>query len=594
MESENNNKFYKKKEKIYKDMNYSYNDEILQKEKSDILPYADENKKNSKVYIKLDPEYLENNYKKAEQYFSNYNQNKTNTYNPNYTDNKYINSEKVFKKKALYFKKKPDINSPVKNSDIYLIYNNNSVNINPKKSSINENKTVSPIKKYIEKKNFNFYINNGINHKRYRNSNLDEENYINKSLELSRLNNRNINNYLNDSKTFQTQRNKDFPYLNIYQKKMITIFVQIIKKIIEKNIKRNILNSFFNKIKGDNFKNEENKNKTKFKKINTKYNEYKNIINNYVKNISKNEKELNNNNEEPKYNSQRNNNSLINQKTEDDIKKLKFKEMQKKYGKIYERKKNLNNPNNYKNYMLRKTKTQNTFVKPQNTKNEEILNEPIIFKTKLLNSKLLKNRKKFSQINLSQDFNNIDSYRNENKINMKREETQPKNDNKIIVKKVKINKRLSNSLKRENRNNKKEETYEIYNIKNIITPDKRLYVFINYITLYHKKKSGENSLSYYDEDLLQVSNQDNFHIYGINNKNPKNKTKLNNYFLKNLKKLSEIKEEPNDNILASGIKNTPKNKINTNIEKGIVKLELFSNNLKKEIIKNSINNKVKK
>ena len=66
MESENNNKFYKKKEKIYKDMNYSYNDEILQKEKSDILPYADENKKNSKVYIKLDPEYLENNYKKAE------------------------------------------------------------------------------------------------------------------------------------------------------------------------------------------------------------------------------------------------------------------------------------------------------------------------------------------------------------------------------------------------------------------------------------------------------------------------------------------------------------------------------------------------
>lgn len=574
----NNNKFYTKKENIFKDSKYMVNNETLKKEKTDILPYNEKHKKNSKIYIKLDPEYLENNYKKAEQY--NYNANKTYTYNPNYNDNNNLQSEKIFKKKSLYLKKKADINSPVKINVKYLNYNNNTIsNINYKKNSFNENRTLSPIKKYIEKKNFNFYINNGVINKRNRRDNLDEEIFINKSLELNRLNNRNMTNYLNDSKTFHTQRNNDITFLNIYQKKMIIIFVQIINKIIEKNKIRSILNLFFNQLKRDIFNNVKNKNKSKYQKINTKYNEYKNIMNKYAKNIFKDKTELNNNNKENNSDIKINNKTLKIKNNDINIKK-KLKEMQKKYGKIYQRKKNnLNKAFNYNKYILRKTKTQNTFVKSNDIKNNEILNEKNILKYKLLNNKLLKSRRELIQINLSQDFHINDNYINKNIFNelsnsidyskekyyTKREKTKPKNENKVINLKLKINKRLNESTKRENKNNKNYEIYEIYNIKNIITPDKRLYVFIKYIALHNdKRQRKERLINSYDIDSFRISNQDSFIIYGIN-KNSNIKNQLNINFFKNIKKLSEIEEDPNDIIFASANKDEQKTNIIKNI-----------------------------
>ena len=78
MDSEINNKVYQKKENKYK---YYYsnrdkdNNNRIYKTKTDILPNNLKYEQEPKIYIKLDPEYLENNYKKAEKKYNNYNNN---------------------------------------------------------------------------------------------------------------------------------------------------------------------------------------------------------------------------------------------------------------------------------------------------------------------------------------------------------------------------------------------------------------------------------------------------------------------------------------------------------------------------------------
>ena len=589
MDSEINNKVYQKKENKYK---YYYsnrdkdNNNRIYKTKTDILPNNLKYEQEPKIYIKLDPEYLENNYKKAEKKYNNYN-----------------NNNKIFNKQ-------------------YLNNINNSVdNDNRRQNSYNDNNNnnkeyiaMSPIKKYIEKKNFNIYLGEGKkagnqNDKSNINS-MNDEIYVNKSVDLNYpKNNRYIDNNANDSESFrssQTQGNKNIAYLNIniYQKKMIIIFAQIINKIIQKNKRRYIFKIFVNNM--SKIKSTYNK---KFQKKNTKYNEYKNIINNYVKannnnyNDSSNNELINkmkNRNKGPII-QRNNNNNLKFQKTDNDIKRLK--ELQKKYAQIYEKKKNSNsnisNDFKYRNYILRKTKTQSIFnknnlynkTKQNNNLHDvtEILNElNEKKKAKLLKNKLIRNIKDSPQTSLRRKFN---PYINVNKSqtfypmpNLEESEETPSknkniNNNQIIVKKLKITPKLSKNIKKDNIINKNEEIYKVYNIKDIVTRDKRLYVYINYITLYNKRKEDENSMYYYDNSLLKISNEININIYRLN----KNKKRLKRYILKNYNNLSKIEEE-------SYSRGNEKMIINNDIEKGILKLEKYKNKLKNETIKKSIIN----
>lgn len=592
MDSEINNRYYQKKENKYKYLDSNkHKNNIVYKSKADILPYNIKYyKQEPKVYIKLDPEYLENNYKNAE--------------------NKYLKNQN-------------DLYSPEKDDNKYNNYINTSENDNRKISSYNddnnkENKTMSPIKKYIEKKNFNFYLNKGMKTKNQNQSdnyknNVNEENYVNKSVDFNySKNNRYIdnNNIDNDSiRSSQTQRkNLDSFNINIYQKKMIIIFIQIINKIIKKNKRRNILKIFLNILKKNNPNIEEKNNyNKKFKKKNTKYNEYKNIINNYVKTNNNNNESFNNkknelinrmkNRNKESINQRNNNNNLKFQKTENDLKRLK--ELQKKYEQIYEKKKNSTNISNdykYRNYILRKNKTQNTFTQNnlyKSTQNNylnditEILNEKM--KAKLLKNKLIRNIKDSPQTSLRRKFNPyINNQKSQTFYTMpnleESEETPSKrnniNDNKIIIKKLKITPKLGKNIKKDNIINKNEEIYKIYNIKDIETPDKRLYVFINYITLYNKKKY-ENNMNYYDNNLLKISNEINIDVYGINES--KKKYRFNRYPIKKSKNLSKIEEE-------SYSRGNDKSKNDNDIEKGILKLEKYKNKLKSETIKKNIIN----
>ena len=591
MASQINNNYYQKKENKYKYINSNKDkNNNIYKTKTDILPYNLKYKQEPKIYIKLDPEYLENNYKKAEK---KYLKNQNDLYSPTKDNNRYNNNNYL--------------NNTVDNNNRRI----NSFNNNNK-----ENKTISPIKKYIEKKNFNFYLNKGIKAQNQNDNNkndinnIKEENYANKSVDLNySKNNRYIdnNNIDTDSiRSSQTQRKYlDSFNINIYQKKMIIIFTQIINRIMQRNKRKNILKIFLNNIKKyytDNKEENDNYNK-KFQKKNTKYNEYKNIIDNYVKTNNNNDSSNKNNelinkmkNRKEPINQRNNNNNLKLQKTENDIRRLK--ELQKKYAQIYKKKKNDSNISNdykYRNYILRKTKTQNIFNNNKlykSTQNNylndisQILSEKK--KAKLLKSKLIRNIKDSPHTSFRKKYN---PYMNNQKSqafytmpNLEESEETPTksnniNNNKIIVKKLKITPRLSKNIKKENIIKKNEEIYKIYNIKDIVTMDKRLYVYINYITLYNKKKEDENSMNYYDNNLLKISNEININIYGLN----KNKSRLNRYLLKIPKNLCKIEEES----YSRGNENM---KINNDIEKGILKLEKYKNNLKNEIIKKSIIN----
>ena len=591
MASQINNNYYQKKENKYKYINSNKDkNNNIYKTKTDILPYNLKYKQEPKIYIKLDPEYLENNYKNAEK---KYLKNQNDLYSPTKDNNRYNNNNYL--------------NNTVDNNNRRI----NSFNNNNK-----ENKTISPIKKYIEKKNFNFYLNKGIKAQNQNDNNkndinnVKEENYANKSVDLNySKNNRYIdnNNIDTDSiRSSQTQRKYlDSFNINIYQKKMIIIFTQIINRIMQRNKRKNILKIFLNNIKKyytDNKEENDNYNK-KFQKKNTKYNEYKNIIDNYVKTNNNNDSSNKNNelinkmkNRKEPINQRNNNNNLKLQKTENDIRRLK--ELQKKYAQIYKKKKNESNISNdykYRNYILRKTKTQNIFNNNKlykSTQNNylndisQILSEKK--KAKLLKSKLIRNIKDSPHKSFRKKYN---PYMNNQKSqafytmpNLEESEETPTksnniNNNKIIVKKLKITPRLSKNIKKENIIKKNEEIYKIYNIKDIVTMDKRLYVYINYITLYNKKKEDENSMNYYDNNLLKISNEININIYGLN----KNKSRLNRYLLKIPKNLCKIEEES----YSRGNENM---KINNDIEKGILKLEKYKNNLKNEIIKKSIIN----
>ena len=188
---------------------------------------------NNKVYIKLDPEQFERNYKNNEsktiqvndEINTSYHRNLFNTINSN-------NNNKIFKKS--FYLRNSNNNSFIRNN-INNTINGNNYTIDSYQDKNKDYRKYSPIRKYIERTNFNFYINNDT-----QGNNISQKiPNVNNTLEYKIINNKYlINNSKrminNNFKINQSFKNNDIPTLNIYRQKMITIFVNIINKVILK------------------------------------------------------------------------------------------------------------------------------------------------------------------------------------------------------------------------------------------------------------------------------------------------------------------------------------------------------------------------
>ena len=194
--------------------------------------------------------------------------------------------------------------------------------------------------------------------------------------------------------------------------------------------------------------------------------------------------------------------------------------MQKKYGTIYSTKKKqtLSFEDKIKNYINQKT-IEST---PSINKDNHIPRKKIIFKHKIKKSKNLSNiiseeRKKNENINENDKSNNT---LKSNK-SMKRKKRLDSNSSS------KSYKTLSDFR----------NIYNIYIIKNIITSDKRLFVYIKYINLDNFKNKKKNA---YTKDILEISEIMNINI----NRNKNMKSNI----IKHKKKLSKIEEETDDKL----------------------------------------------
>ena len=498
------------------------------------------------------------------------------TYIPfNVINNNISTNDRIYQK-YFYINQR---NTPLNN------YKTNHANTTIRFNSQNKNKVQqnenarSPIPDIIENENFDFYIKERLNNNRRKN--LEETNFMNKTTGFKFLNNNmEINNrtnfsgfYNGNEKDIILKQNTHKNYLNIYRNKIAKNFVRIINKIIEEKKMKNIFQYFLNNLKKiyyikgikPNYLN------PKYDKEDSKYNEYKDMIYNYIKskddlsnskiyNILKPEDKMKFNtiNANRKNNSKfkikeenysSNNTSILSEKKSQI---QKFKLMQKKYGKIYEKKRNesISFEDRIKNYINSKTIESTS----SNNADNNIKRRKIVFKH-LKRKDKINHRLNFIEEktdNTKNDINNI-NINNSNNINKSKNKPVNIHKNVIISKKNKFDSQSSNksfiSI------SDKKSIYKIYIIKNIITSDKRLYVNINYINLNnHNKKSG-NKL--YNNDALEISDTIDINYLG-------GKANKNNLYI-HMKKLSKIDEENDE-------------KINTNLSMSIKD----ENNLKKE------------
>ena len=358
--------------------------------------------------------------------------------------------------------------------------------------------------------------------------------YNNKSRLYSASKSDNLN--LNDYQLYLRQNSKF--YLSIYRNKLIKVFVKNINKIIENNKKKQIIKRFFNNLKNNYNRKSIRTNyfNNKYIQSDQKYNEYKDMIYNYIK--SKNDLPMSeiynmlrpkdkfffntiNKKDNDKKNKQRdksskNSSGILPKKIEIE----KFKKLQKKYGTIYSTKKKqtLSFEDKIKNYINQKT----IETTPSINKDNHIPRKKIIFKHKIKKSKNLSNiiseeRKKNENINENDKSNNT---LKSNK-SMKRKKRLDSNSSS------KSYKTLSDFR----------NVYNIYIIKNIVTSDKRLFVYIKYINLDNYKNKKKNA---YTKDMLEISEIMNINI----NRNKNMKSNI----IKHKKKLSKIEEETDDKL----------------------------------------------
>ena len=269
-------------------------------------------------------------------------------------------------------------------------------------------------------------------------------------------------------------------------------------------------------------------------------------------------------------NNSKNNSSRVSLKTSE---LQRFRQLQKKYGKIYEKKRNesISFEDKIKNYINQKTIDSTS----SNNTDKDILRKNIIFKRVRKNNKDIKKMNKTEEKGNNYNTSSNDIINKNSNIKYIKEYK-----NKPILKQKRMNSQSSYKSIKSLSDNK--NIYKIYIIKNIVSSDKRIFVNINYINLSNNEEKRDKK--FYSNNMLEISDINEINYIGnncIKNNNAKHK-----------KKLSKIEEEIDDKInsnLSLSIKENNNNK-NTTKKKQEKKEEANPKSMKRIINNNRINN----
>ena len=569
-------------------MKDSFNDKnfIIFKTRSQIF----NNKKNSRMQQKdlnqVNNSFTNKNFFQFRNYFNQYNSNSQegSNYIPfNIINNNMLSNDTIYQKYYYINQRNNQMNIYQKNNNVNKTYFRNFKNENKLNNQYERRK--SP---FIKNINLGYLKNENLKIK--KRSNLNENNFMNKTVRPYFLNrtlssfdekpkfySMNIMDKLNSKETQLSFRQKSKKYLNIYRDQLVKIFVKNINKIIDKIKKRELMRKFYNNMKRIYYEKRYKTNylNDKYNQSNAKYNEYKNMIYNYIKsksdlsitsmyNIlkSKDRKKHNSTNKKNMKNYKTNGKSdgnLDEKKEKNQIERLK--KLQKKYGKIYmEKKREISFEGKINKYVNQKTIENTSSKTPDNDLPRNKFNL------------IRENKKNFSEIFLKEKERNVNLQTEIYPYMIHKSPEIIENKIKNMHKRKKRTNSLTSNKSYNNLTNFK-NIYNVYITKNIVTSDKKLFVNIKYISLDNFKSTK----AFFPNKVLKISKL--VKINYIGNNNIKKHIKIHN------KKLSEIEEEIDEKINSNLSLSKRENKY---LEKGEKTEKKIIKSIKGNINKNNI------
>ena len=569
-------------------MKDSFNDKnfIIFKTRSQIF----NNKKNSRMQQKdlnqVNNSFTNKNFFQFRNYFNQYNSNSQegSNYIPfNIINNNILSNDTIYQKYYYINQRNNQMNIYQKNNNVNKTYFRNFKNENKLNNQYERRK--SP---FIKNINLGYLKNENLKIK--KRSNLNENNFMNKTVRPYFLNrtlssfyekpkfySMNIMDKLNSKETQLSFRQKSKKYLNIYRDQLVKIFVKNINKIIDKIKKRELMRKFYNNMKRIYYEKRYKTNylNDKYNQSNAKYNEYKNMIYNYIKSKSdlsitsmynilkpKDRKKHNSTNKKNMKNYKTNGKSdgnLDEKKEKNQIERLK--KLQKKYGKIYmEKKREISFEGKINKYVNQKTIENTSSKTPDNDLPRNKFNL------------IRENKKNFSEIFLKGKERNVNLQTEIYPYMIHKSPEIIENKIKNMHKRKKRTNSLTSNKSYNNLTNFK-NIYNIYITKNIVTLDKKLFVNIKYISLDNFKSTK----AFFPNKVLKISKL--VKINYIGNNNIKKHIKIHN------KKLSEIEEEIDEKINSNLSLSKRENKY---LEKGEKTEKKIIKSIKGNINKNNI------
>ena len=569
-------------------MKDSFNDKnfIIFKTRSQIF----NNKKNSRMQQKdlnqVNNSFTNKNFFQFRNYFNQYNSNSQegSNYIPfNIINNNILSNDTIYQKYYYINQRNNQMNIYQKNNNVNKTYFRNFKNENKLNNQYERRK--SP---FIKNINLGYLKNENLKIK--KRSNLNENNFMNKTVRPYFLNrtlssfdekpkfySMNIMDKLNSKETQLSFRQKSKKYLNIYRDQLVKIFVKNINKIIDKIKKRELMRKFYNNMKRIYYEKRYKTNylNDKYNQSNAKYNEYKNMIYNYIKSKSdlsitsmynilkpKDRKKHNSTNKKNMKNYKTNGKSdgnLDEKKEKNQIERLK--KLQKKYGKIYmEKKREISFEGKINKYVNQKTIENTSSKAPDNDLPRNKFNL------------IRENKKNFSEIFLKEKERNVNLQTEIYPYMIHKSPEIIENKIKNMHKRKKTTNSLTSNKSYNNLTNFK-KIYNIYITKNIVTSDKKLFVNIKYISLDNFKSTK----AFFPNTVLKISKL--VKINYIGNNNIKKHIKIHN------KKLSNIEEEIDEKINSNLSLSKRENKY---LEKGEKTETKIIKSIKGNINKNNI------
>ena len=569
-------------------MKDSFNDKnfIIFKTRSQIF----NNKKNSRMQQKdlnqVNNSFTNKNFFQFRNYFNQYNSNSQegSNYIPfNIINNNILSNDTIYQKYYYINQRNNQMNIYQKNNNVNKTYFRNFKNENKLNNQYERRK--SP---FIKNINLGYLKNENLKIK--KRSNLNENNFMNKTVRPYFLNrtlssfyekpkfySMNIMDKLNSKETPLSFRQKSKKYLNIYRDQLVKIFVKNINKIIGKIKKRELMRKFYNNMKRIYYEKRYKTNylNDKYNQSNAKYNEYKNMIYNYIKSKSdlsitsmynilkpKDRKKHNSTNKKNMKNYKTNGKSdgnLDEKKEKNQIERLK--KLQKKYGKIYmEKKREISFEGEINKYINQKTIENTSSKTPDNDLPRNKFNL------------IRENKKNFSEIFLKEKERNVNLQTEIYPYMIHKSPEIIENKIKNMHKRKSRTNSLTSNKSYNNLTNFK-KIYNIYITKNIVTSDKKLFVNIKYISLDNFKSTK----AFFPNTVLKISKL--VKINYIGNNNIKKHIKLHN------KKLSNIEEEIDEKINSNLSLSKRENKY---LEKGEKTEKKIIKSIKGNINKNNI------